>query len=122
MSLLIHQTRQILVCHPPYPLVNVVKVHQQELSVPLQLLLVFLGLGLEMQKKQVQQCPRCLQQTDAFMQERLTLSAIMFRKASNTLSATAITHCIIPETRRFPQIRCSKRERILATFNHFLLK
>lgn len=32
--------------------------------------------------------------------DRLTLSAIMFRKASNTLSATAITHCIIPEMRR----------------------
>ena len=29
---------------------------------------------------------------------RLTFSAIMFRKASNTLSATAITHCIIPVT------------------------
>lgn len=30
--------------------------------------------------------------------QRLTFSAIMFRKASNTLSATAITHCIIPVT------------------------
>jgi len=30
----------------------------------------------------------------------LTLSAIIVRKASNTLSATAITHCIIPEELR----------------------
>lgn len=42
----------------------------------------------------------CPQQTRAGTLTRLTLSAIMFRKASNTLSATAITHCIIPETRR----------------------
>lgn len=48
-----------------------------------------------------------LQQVLTHPLKRLTLSAIMFRKASNTLSATAITHCIIPETKRFPWIRHS---------------
>lgn len=67
----------------------------------LQLLFILLGLCLEGQKRQVQQVPCvCPQQTGAGTLTRLTLSAIMFRKASNTLSATAITHCIIPETRR----------------------
>lgn len=101
MSVLIHQARQVLVRHPPYPLVNVVEVHQEELRVPLQLLFILLGLCLESQKRQVQQAPSvCPRQTRAGSLTRLTLSAIMFRKASNTLSATAITHCIIPETRR----------------------
>lgn len=69
----------------------------------LQLLLVLLGLCLESQKRQVQQALSvCPWQTRAGSLTRLTLSAIMFRKASNTLSATAITHCIIPETRGVP--------------------
>ena len=101
MGVLIHQTGQVLVCHPPYPLVNVVEVHQEKLRVPLQLLLVLLGLCLEGRKRQGRQVPSvcCWQTRTSWSLTRLTLSAIMFRKASNTLSATAITHCIIPETR-----------------------
>ena len=46
-SLLVHQTRQVLVGHPANPLVDVVEVDQQELRVALQLFLILLGLGLD---------------------------------------------------------------------------
>lgn len=97
---LIHQTGQVLVSHPPDPLVDVVEVHQQKLGVPLELLLVLLGLGLEWQERHHRLSVR-LPQTHPGALLTLTLSAIMFRKASNTLSATAMTHCIIPEMRRW---------------------
>lgn len=42
------QTRKVLVRHSADPLVDVVEVDQQELSVALQLLLVGLGFGLKM--------------------------------------------------------------------------
>lgn len=99
-SSLIHETRQVLVRHSPYPLVNMVEVHQEKLCMPLQLLLILLGLCLESQKRKVQRVPSMCPWHTRVGTDRLTLSAIMFRKASNTLSATAITHCIIPETRR----------------------
>lgn len=44
---LIHQTRQVFISHSPYPLVNVVEVHQQKLGMALQLLFILLGLSLD---------------------------------------------------------------------------
>lgn len=75
---------------------DVVEVDQQELRVALQLLLVLLGLGLGSEDTGCR--PRTHVGEHAGTPPRLTFSAIMFRKASNTLSATAITHCIIPVT------------------------
>lgn len=40
------QAREVFVSHAPDPFVDVIKVDQQELSMPLQLLFMSLGLGL----------------------------------------------------------------------------
>lgn len=99
-NLLIHQTRQVLVSHSAYPLVNVVEVHQQKLGMPLQLLFILLGLGLEREEKTGSMGLSHVSPVGTHWHSgRLTFSAIMFRKASNTLSATAMTHCIIPAMR-----------------------
>lgn len=47
------QTREVFVGHSADPLVRVVEVDEQELSVSLQLLLVLFGLGLKPSETEV---------------------------------------------------------------------
>lgn len=77
---------------------DVVEVHQQKLSMPLQLLFILLGLRLERKDRYHRALP-CTSSQHSRHSCRCTFSAIMFRNASNTLSATAMTHCIIPVMR-----------------------
>lgn len=55
-SSLVHQPGQVLVGHSPDALVDVVEVHQQELRMALQLLLVLLGLGLDSEETGCRPC------------------------------------------------------------------